>query len=145
MPQIPKPGRKRGSQVDAALRGLADSKQSLRTCAQCGMKVARSDCHKNRYHQYICRACLTKLWPSAQSSYRESGVPDARTSEASADKGLSRQKKRRDVPGVSPRWLRQSKLPVGRSDVPERMLHASVNVLIVLFLMVVIWLVWAQV
>jgi hypothetical protein len=29
-----------------------------RVCAECGAVVARRDCHKNRYGEYLCRACL---------------------------------------------------------------------------------------
>jgi hypothetical protein len=28
-----------------------------KVCSSCGLIVARSDCHKNRYGEYICRAC----------------------------------------------------------------------------------------
>ena len=28
-----------------------------KVCSSCGLVVARRDCHKNRYDQYICRAC----------------------------------------------------------------------------------------
>ncbi|MBK9574037.1 MAG: hypothetical protein IPO43_15545 [Rhodoferax sp.] len=28
-----------------------------RQCAACGQVVARRDCHKNRYAEYICHAC----------------------------------------------------------------------------------------
>ena len=28
-----------------------------RQCASCGKVVARRDCHKNRYTEYICHAC----------------------------------------------------------------------------------------
>lgn len=26
-------------------------------CAGCGIEVARQDCHRNRYGEYICRSC----------------------------------------------------------------------------------------
>lgn len=29
-----------------------------RVCASCGAVVARQDCHKNRYGEYLCRVCL---------------------------------------------------------------------------------------
>jgi hypothetical protein len=28
-----------------------------KVCSSCRLVVARSDCHKNRYGEYICRAC----------------------------------------------------------------------------------------
>lgn len=28
-----------------------------RVCSACGTSVAREDCHKNRYGEYICREC----------------------------------------------------------------------------------------
>lgn len=28
-----------------------------RLCAGCGIEVARKDCHRNRYGDYICRTC----------------------------------------------------------------------------------------
>jgi hypothetical protein len=28
-----------------------------RICANCGARVARVDCHKNRYGEYLCRVC----------------------------------------------------------------------------------------
>lgn len=30
---------------------------AYRTCQACGAKVLRAEVHKNRYGQYICRAC----------------------------------------------------------------------------------------
>jgi hypothetical protein len=29
----------------------------MKTCARCGVSVAREDCHRNRYGEYICRPC----------------------------------------------------------------------------------------
>ena len=29
----------------------------LKTCFSCGISVARKDCHKNRYKEYVCRSC----------------------------------------------------------------------------------------
>ena len=29
----------------------------LRQCSGCGVTVARRDCHKNRYGEYLCRTC----------------------------------------------------------------------------------------
>ena len=29
----------------------------LRVCSACGATVARQDCHKNRYAEYICHQC----------------------------------------------------------------------------------------
>lgn len=31
-----------------------------RICASCGAPVDRSNCHKNRYSEYICRRCQTE-------------------------------------------------------------------------------------
>ena len=31
--------------------------QTMRVCTGCGTKVARQDCHRNRYGEYICRPC----------------------------------------------------------------------------------------
>ena len=31
--------------------------QRSKECALCGTTVARKDCHKNRYAQYICHPC----------------------------------------------------------------------------------------
>lgn len=31
--------------------------QRSKECSLCGSNVARKDCHKNRYAQYICRPC----------------------------------------------------------------------------------------
>jgi hypothetical protein len=28
-----------------------------RVCSACGTTVARQDCHKNRYAEYVCRSC----------------------------------------------------------------------------------------
>lgn len=28
-----------------------------RVCSSCGTTVAREECHKNRYGEYICRSC----------------------------------------------------------------------------------------
>lgn len=28
-----------------------------RKCSGCGVTVARRDCHKNRYGEYVCRTC----------------------------------------------------------------------------------------
>lgn len=30
---------------------------TTKTCSSCGTKVARQDCHKNRFGEYICRNC----------------------------------------------------------------------------------------
>ena len=29
----------------------------IKQCAACGSQVARKDCHRNRYAEYICRPC----------------------------------------------------------------------------------------
>lgn len=34
-----------------------DGADSLRVCSACGTTVARQDCHKNRYSEYICHHC----------------------------------------------------------------------------------------
>lgn len=31
-----------------------------RHCSACGTLVPRKECHRNRYAEYICRACQTK-------------------------------------------------------------------------------------
>lgn len=31
-----------------------------RQCSACGTVVARKECHRNRYAEYICRACQAK-------------------------------------------------------------------------------------
>ena len=33
------------------------SADALRVCSACGATVARQDCHKNRYAEYICHQC----------------------------------------------------------------------------------------
>ena len=35
-----------------------DHTDSSRVCSACGTTVARQDCHKNRYSEYICHQCL---------------------------------------------------------------------------------------
>src|SRR5512133_3216109 len=34
-----------------------DHPDMSRVCSACGTSVARGDCHKNRYGEYICREC----------------------------------------------------------------------------------------
>ena len=46
-------GSKRESFALESLDGLNMS----RPCAGCGTEVARRDCHRNRYGEYICRRC----------------------------------------------------------------------------------------
>lgn len=29
-------------------------------CAECDAEVLRADCHRNRYHEYICRGCQAR-------------------------------------------------------------------------------------
>src|SRR5262245_8830084 len=36
------------------------TEDSQRRCVFCGQLVARKDCHKNRYGEYICRGCQKK-------------------------------------------------------------------------------------
>ena len=33
------------------------SSNVTKSCASCGVDVARQDCHRNRYGEYICRTC----------------------------------------------------------------------------------------
>lgn len=37
--------------------GCHHRRHRLRTCAACGATVPRQDCHRNRYGEYLCRAC----------------------------------------------------------------------------------------
>jgi hypothetical protein len=32
----------------------------LRNCVGCGREVARPECHRNRYGEYVCRDCQAK-------------------------------------------------------------------------------------
>ena len=43
-----------------------DAAQDLRTCSVCHRLVARERCHKNRYGNYICHACMNAK-PSGSS------------------------------------------------------------------------------
>ncbi len=36
---------------------ILDCPDMSRICSACGATVARYDCHKNRYGEYICRKC----------------------------------------------------------------------------------------
>ena len=33
---------------------------ALKVCSSCGAQVQRKDCHKNRFNEYICRACQSR-------------------------------------------------------------------------------------
>ncbi len=32
----------------------------MKICSACGATVARTDCHRNRYREYICHACQAR-------------------------------------------------------------------------------------
>jgi hypothetical protein len=53
-PQLPKP--KSGSSRRRSSRSWLQL-DTTKTCSACGKKVARQDCHKNRFGEYICRTC----------------------------------------------------------------------------------------
>lgn len=36
-----------------------DLPDMTKVCSACGATVARTDCHKNRYAEYVCRKCQT--------------------------------------------------------------------------------------
>jgi hypothetical protein len=36
---------------------LMDPASNMRICTICGARVRREDCHRNRYHEYICHTC----------------------------------------------------------------------------------------
>ena len=44
-----------------------------RSCAGCRQLVAREDCHRNRYGEYICKSCQSKgirfTWPNRLRDY----------------------------------------------------------------------------
>ena len=144
MSPSPPSNRKRSRRVEHKSRDSDGAVSDLRTCAQCAAKVGRRECHKNRFGQYICIACIAKLRQSVQSSPGNPGVQTQPRTEAHAEESPSRPKQRSESTPRAPRRLRRSQSAVGRTDVPERLLHASVNLLVLLFLLVVIWLIWAQ-
>ena len=144
MPLSPKSGRKRELRAGPLLRDPVTSDKSMRTCAQCAAKVARHDCHRNRYGQYICSACLAKLRPLIQPPPIPAGGPTLHFPEMGADESPSRRKRRRNPTSAPARRLLRKKSSAGQNDIRDRMLQVSVNVLIMLFLMGVFWLIWTQ-
>jgi hypothetical protein len=36
---------------------ISSPETRMKTCVGCGATVARRDCHRNRYGEYVCRTC----------------------------------------------------------------------------------------
>ncbi len=144
MSRSPKSRQKRSPRVDPSRSDLADPDASLKTCAQCMAKVTRSECHKNRYGQYICLACRAKLQRAVQLPAGDMGVPIRRSLDTTSDAGLSGGNKKPKASRFSLRRLPRNRLPVGRVDVRERIFHASINLLVSVVVMLVVWFIWVQ-
>ena len=49
-----------------------------RACAGCRLLVAREQCHRNRYSEYICKSCQAKgirfTWPNRLRDYSRRSI-----------------------------------------------------------------------
>ena len=144
MPQSSKSGRKREPQSSPSLRRNAVADPSPRICAQCAAKVARSECHRNRYGQYICLTCLAKLRPSGLPLAKANASIGQHVAAEPVNAGQSRRiPKHRAHKPTTWRPFRRN-LPSARPVAPEQFLHAAFNALILLFVIVVVWVIWTQ-
>ena len=124
--------------------------QALKTCSQCAVQVARNQCHRNRYGQYICHTCLEKLagrGGSARSadvqrqpatkSYAEAPAPAPRPA-------TGRQLFKRNKNNLKSFRRGRSVPSAGSNDVIERVFQWVTQVAVVLFLALAVWYIWSQ-
>ena len=122
--------------------------QTLKTCSQCAVQVARNQCHRNRYGQYICHTCLEKLGGpggSARSADVQRQPATKSYAEAPAPRlATGRQLFKRNKNNLKSFRRGRSVPSAGSNDVIERVFQWVTQVAVVLFLALAVWYIWSQ-